>query len=155
MQVEHRLQAVHMPIPETLAENTPKYGAPVEVTPRLGQGTFRMIITDLYERRCAVTRERSLPTLDAAHIKPFGKDGTHDIGNGLLLRADIHRLFDSGYVTITPDFHFEVSPRLKADFDNGREYYSIHGREIWVPRESSLKPNQDSLRWHNTSVFKV
>jgi hypothetical protein len=41
------------------------------------------------------------------------------VSNGLLLRSDIHRLFDKGYVTVTPDHHFEVSRRLKDDFETG------------------------------------
>ena len=52
------------------------YGDPVLVTPRLGQGAFRVMVTDFYERRCAITRERSLPVLEAAHIKPVAESGT-------------------------------------------------------------------------------
>ena len=44
------------------------YGDPVLVRPRLGQGTFRVLVTDNYRRRCAVTGEKALPVLDAAHI---------------------------------------------------------------------------------------
>jgi putative restriction endonuclease len=40
------------------------------VQPRLGQGAFRLLVTDAYQRRCAVTGERTLPVLDAAHIRP-------------------------------------------------------------------------------------
>ena len=68
------------------------------IEPRLGQGTFRISVIDTYERRCAVTGERTLPILDAAHIRPFGDPkGGHRVQNGLLLRTDIHRLFDRGY----------------------------------------------------------
>jgi len=50
--------------------------------------------------------------------------------NGLLLRSDIHRLFDDGWVTVTPDFHFVVSRRLREEFDNGKTYYALDGSEI-------------------------
>jgi putative restriction endonuclease len=40
------------------------------MTPRLGQGAFRLLVTGTYERRCAVTRERTLPALHAAHVRP-------------------------------------------------------------------------------------
>jgi len=153
-QVEYRLHASQIPIEDSSTTRQPRYGNPVEITPRLGQGAFRMIVTDIYERRCAVTRERSLPVLDAAHIKPFSKDGTHAIGNGLLLRADIHRLFDAGYVTVTPDYHFEVSSRLKADYENGRDYYTLHGKVIWVPESVFFKPSRETLSWHNSSVYR-
>src|SRR6185436_7824776 len=61
--------------PEVVAE---RYGKPTIVYPRLGQGTFRVVVTDIYDRRCAVTRERTLPVLEAAHIRPYQKEGPHD-----------------------------------------------------------------------------
>ncbi|MGH7125784.1 MAG: HNH endonuclease, partial [Stellaceae bacterium] len=88
-----------------------RYGAARLVEPRLGQGTFRIAVMQAYERACAVTGEHSLPALEAAHIRSFAEDGPHDVRNGMLLRADLHRLFDQGYVTITPALRFEVSPR--------------------------------------------
>ncbi len=70
-----------------------------------------------------------LPILDAAHIRPYGAGGDHEITNGLLLRTDVHRLFDLGYVTVSGDGHFEVGRRLKEEFENGRHYYSMHGKQ--------------------------
>ena len=87
-----------------------RHGKPQLILPRRGQGEFRLLVTDIYRRRCAVTQERTLPALEAAHIRPFGDGGEHKPQNGLLLRRDIHRLFDTGYVTITPDLNFEVRP---------------------------------------------
>ena len=49
--------------------------------------------------------------------------GAARVDNGLLLRLDIHRLFDRGYVTVDRDYRFVVSRRLKEEFDNGRTYY--------------------------------
>jgi HNH endonuclease len=63
------------------------------VKPRLGQSSFRVLVTDAYKRRCAITGENTLVALEAAHIVPYSKDGSHEIRNGLLLRADFHRLF--------------------------------------------------------------
>ena len=73
-----------------------RYGEPTLVLPRLGQGSFRIMVADAYERRCAITHEKTLPALEAAHIKPFSASGPHHMGNGILLRSDIHKLFDSG-----------------------------------------------------------
>ncbi len=129
------------------------YGDPVLITPRLGQGAFRVMVTDFYERRCAVTREKSLPVLEAAHIRPVAENGKNRVGNGLLIRSDIHRLFDRGYVTVTPDYRFRVSHRLKADFDNGEVYYRMNGGEIWIPREASKRPDRELLEWHADTVF--
>ena len=59
-------------------ENSPRYGAPQLVSPRLGQGIFRGAVMDAYGRACAVTQEHSLPALEASHIQPYAKDGPHD-----------------------------------------------------------------------------
>lgn len=84
-----------------------------------------MAVTDSYGRRCAISGERTLPVLDAAHIKAYSVGGRHEVSNGLLLRTDIHKLFDLGYVTVDLDFCFAVSPRLREDFQNGRHYYEL------------------------------
>lgn len=131
-----------------------RYGAPILIKPRLGQGSFRVFVTDAYSRRCAVTQERTLPALDAAHIKPYAESGPHDIGNGILLRADIHHLLDSGYATVSPDYHFEVSKRIQDDFDNGIEYYKMHGSKLYVPDKLDLRPSPEFIQWHNENKFK-
>ena len=99
---------------------SPRHGSPILIRPRLGQGAFRVSVTSIYQHRCALTGERTLPILDAAHIRRYEEGGEHDVTNGLLLRTDIHRLFDKGYVTISRNGRFEVGQRLKADFENGR-----------------------------------
>jgi putative restriction endonuclease len=111
-------------------------GRVVPVWQRLGQGAFRVLVTDTYKRRCAVTREKALPVLEAAHIQPVADGGPHSVSNGLLLRSDVHTLYDLGYVTIAPDLRFRVRHRLKKDFDNGEHYYQLHGSTIWVPQRS-------------------
>jgi putative restriction endonuclease len=85
-----------------VGDGTVMWSNPVLLRQRLGQGAFRILVTDTYQRRCAVTQEKALPALEAAHIQHVTEEGKHRIDNGLLLRSDIHRLFDSGYVTITP-----------------------------------------------------
>ena len=84
---------------EGIGEEAARFGEPHLIHPRLGQGAFRVLVTDIYRRRCAVTQERTLPALEAAHIRPYGDGGAHEASNGLLLRRDIHSLFDAGYVT--------------------------------------------------------
>jgi putative restriction endonuclease len=126
-----------------------RYGAPMLVRPRLGQGAFRIIVTDAYRRRCAITGERTLPALEAAHIKPFAEGGSHEPTNGLLLRRDIHALFDMGYVTVAPDLRFNVSRKIKEEFENGRDYYQLHGQPIAPPISPNWSPDAASLAWHN------
>ncbi len=137
-----------------VAETPARYGPPQLVTPRLGQGAFRAIVTDLYDRQCAVTRERTLPALDAAHIRPYSEGGEHVRTNGLLLRKDIHSLFDQGYVTVRSSLDFAVSPRIREEFENGHEYYDYDGSRILVPQQLEHRPDPDALMWHNENVFK-
>lgn len=130
-------------------------GALAMVRRRLGQGAFRILVTDTYERRCAVTGEKVLPVLEAAHIKPVTEGGFHRIDNGLLLRSDVHRLFDRGYVTIRPDYRLEVSSRLHTDFANGEYYQRMAGQEIWTPKRPDDQPSREFLEWHSDMVFRA
>ncbi len=137
-----------------LAEPPARFGEPHLIRPRLGQGAFRVLVTDIYHRRCAVTQERTLPALEAAHIRPYGDGGDHEARNGLLLRRDIHSLFDAGYVTVTPDHHFEVSRRIREEFDNGKHYYALHGHVIDMPKDISQRPDPAALVWHNEHCYR-
>jgi putative restriction endonuclease len=130
------------------------YGSPALTRPRLGQNSFRVAILDTYQRRCSVTGERTLPVLEAAHIRDFAELERHSINNGLLLRSDLHKLFDKGYVTVDPDYHFVVSQRIKEEWENGREYYAMHGREIRLPAKPIDVPSLEFLRWHNEERFR-
>jgi putative restriction endonuclease len=130
-----------------------QYGAPQVVFPRLGQGTFRIAVTDAYGRACAVTREHSLPALDASHIRAFASAGPHEVRNGILLRADLHRLFDQGYMTVTPEYEVAVSPRLRSEYHNGHSYYPLHGTRLSVPSAPGDRPAVEFLQWHNETVF--
>lgn len=132
----------------------PRFGKPQIIRPRLGQGAFRVVVTDSYERRCAVTGERTLPVLEAAHIRPYSDGGEHEARNGLLLRSDIHQLFDEGYVTVTPDLRFEVSPRIRSEFENGKVYYGLAGTKIFVPGLQAARPDPAALDWHNQNCYR-
>lgn len=148
--VEERMHRT--PIPGA-AETQARYGEPQLIRPRLGQGAFRVLVTDIYGRRCAVTQERTLPALEAAHIRPYGDGGEHEPRNGLLLRRDIHSLFDAGYVTVTPGLRFEVSRRIREEFENGRHYYALHGQAIHPPELPGQRPDPAALTWHNDERF--
>lgn len=132
----------------------PTYGEPALAKRRLGQGAFRVLVTDLYDRRCAVTGEKTLPVLQAAHIRPVSKGGQHRADNGLLLRSDIHTLFDLGYVSVTPKLTFEVSAALREGYSNGRIYYDLAGAAVRIPKTSGVGPAREALEWHHDVVFR-
>ena len=131
-----------------------RYGAEYLARARLGQGAFRVLVTEAYHRRCAITGERTLPVLEAAHIRPYAESGPHRISNGILLREDLHTLFDDGYITLSPDLRVKVSSRIREEFENGREYYAHHGQPlVAMPERAEERPDTDLLRWHNEHVF--
>lgn len=154
-EVEVRLQSANADIPMTTSSfELPRFGKAQTIFPRLGQGAFRVIVTDSYKRQCALTGSHILHVLDAAHIRPYGKGGNHDPSNGLLLRQDVHTLFDRGYLTVTPEFRAEISGRIKEEFDNGKEYYALHGESVQIPDQPGFKPSIDQLKWHNENVYR-
>lgn len=141
-------------LPAIVSETRARYGRPTLVTPRLGQGSFRIAVTEAYGRSCAATGEHSLPVLEAAHIRAYSENGPHDVANGILLRADLHRLFDQGYLTVTPGYRLEVSERLREDYSNGRSYYPLQGKQLLnVPASQRDRPAAEFLRWHNQRVY--
>jgi putative restriction endonuclease len=140
---------------ERIEEERARYGKETTIKPRLGQGAFRILVTDAYKRACAITEEHSLPALEAAHIKPYNESGPHAVNNGLLLRSDFHRLFDRGYITVTPEYRIEVSRRLKEEFENGHSYYPFHGHALsHLPLVPDDRPLKELLTWHNENKFK-
>jgi putative restriction endonuclease len=140
---------------EIIFESGARYGEPTLVRPRLGQGAFRVEVTDAYTRRCAITGERTLPALEAAHIRAYSEDGPHQISNGLLLRSDLHHLFDAGYISVTPDMLVKVSRRIREEFENGRDYYALDGAKLRVlPARQADVPNREYLEWHLAERFR-
>lgn len=133
-----------------------RYGEPCLVNPRLGQGAFRVLVTDAYARRCAITGESTLPVLEAAHILPYAESGPHSISNGMLLRSDFHKLFDLGLITVTPDLRVEISSRIKEEFFNGKAYYRLNGHRLAnLPAANEFLPAAAYLQWHNENRFRA
>ena len=121
---------------------------------RLGQSAFRVLVTEAYQNRCAITGERTLPVLQAAHIKSYASNGPHAVDNGILLKSDFHTLYDVGYLTIDTDYRVNVSPRLHADYDNGKDYYKYHGQKLLIlPNNVNQLPSKEYLEWHNENVY--
>ncbi|MGW5880296.1 HNH endonuclease [Nocardiopsis terrae] len=139
---------------ETWAHHGPTRGPFRPVRQRLGQEAFKLKLLDAYQGRCAVTGGDVRPTLEAAHIHPVADGGLHRLDNGLLLRADVHKLFDSGYLTITPKLTVQVSPGLYKHSPAADEYTSLAGRSISVPQRRADRPHREALAWHAERVFK-
>lgn len=152
-QLQDAAQMCMATVSSEMTEVQARYGAPALITPRLGQGAFRVAVTEAYGRQCAVTDGRVLPALDAAHIKPFSEGGLHTNSNGILLRKDIHSVFDAGYATVDENYRFLVSKKVKEVFNNGEEYLRLDGKPLRRPSRKLDWPNPDFLRWHNVNRF--
>jgi putative restriction endonuclease len=132
----------------------PVFGDPRLSPQRLGQRSFQAVMLAAYHRRCAITGTKISPVLQAAHIRPVTAGGQHRIDNGLLLRSDVHTMFDRGYLAIDPHFKLQVSPRLRTDFGNGEQYYAKAGQLIEVPERRVDRPAREFLEWHLDEVFR-
>jgi putative restriction endonuclease len=149
---EVMLRLEQRPIASMLPQ-APAFGKPILVAPRLGQRAFRAQVLDAYDRRCSITGERTVPVIEAAHIRPYAESQNHDVKNGIALRSDLHTLYDAGYVSIRPDGIFVVSKQIREEFSNGKEYYALDGTPIRMPENPVLKPREEHLEWHYSERF--
>lgn len=133
----------------------PVFGDPRLTPQRLGQQAFQAVVLDAYDRRCAVTGDKIRPTLQAAHILPLPSGGEHRLDNGVLLRSDVHTLYDRGYLGFDTHHRLLVSPRLRAEFGNGEQFYSRVGQTIALPERRADRPGKQFLEWHLDTVFQT
>ena len=110
------------------------------------------------ENRFLLSAEDPYPRRDAPEVgycwnRAYADGGAHEGSNGLLLRTDIHKLFDLGYVTVDENLEFVVSGRLKSDFDNGKHYYDLQGTVVRSPLLPSAAPSNKALQWHRENRF--
>ena len=123
----------------------PVLGDPRLAPYRLGQHSFKAVVLDAYHRRCAISGTHIPPVLQAAHIRPVAAGGEHRLDNGLLLRSDIHTLFDRGYLGVDSRHRLLVSSRLRADFSNGDQFYAKSRQSIDLPERRADRPGRDFL----------
>jgi putative restriction endonuclease len=133
----------------------PVFGDPRLAPYRLGQRSFQAVVLDAYHRRCAISGTHIPLMLQAAHIRPVTAGGEHRLDNGLLLRSDIHTLFDRGYLAVDTAYRLLVSQRLRQDFQNGDQFYARARQVIDLPDDRADRPNRDFLEWHLDEVFKA
>lgn len=115
---------------------------------RQGQQAFRQALLAAYEGRCAITGCDVAAVLEAAHIYPYQGATTNTVANGLLLRADLHTLFDLGWITV--DAHtltVAMHPSLRDS-----DYGHWHGQPLRLPTDGTQHPSQGALAWHQTHI---
>jgi len=118
----------------------------VSVASRPGQATFRKRLLRAYGSRCAFSGCQVEQVLDAAHIVPYQGPETDHVQNGLLLRTDLHRLFDLGFLTVdSTSMTIVVGPTLANS-----EYAVLDGKPIRMPRELRQAPSAEALDLHRS-----
>ena len=110
---------------------------------RRGQPQFRKMLLAEYKNRCAATGCDCIDALEAAHIYPYRGSETNDVTNGLLLRADLHTLFDLHLIGISADYKLIV-----ADEPQTTVYADLHGKPIRLPKNHASWPNIKALEMH-------
>lgn|SRR5690625_68387 len=118
-----------------------------EIAVRRGQPRFRMSLLAAYGRQCAVTGSTTEQVLEAAHIFPYRGEHTNVTENGLLLRSDIHTLFDLFRLTVVPErgeYVVRVSPDVEEE-----NYRSLDGQSLTGPVRRTDRPSAELLRLHN------
>lgn len=111
---------------------------------RQGQFLFRKELLQIYDGRCAVTGCSVQPLLEAAHVTPYLGEHTNVLSNGILLRADIHSLWDLGLLAVHP-----VERTVHVDITvSGSDsmYAELIGVMIRAPNQANHRPSEDSLR---------
>jgi putative restriction endonuclease len=152
-----RLLGVHIELDfsEPWHRPGPVFGDPRLAPYRLGQQSFQAVVLSAYHHRCAISGTQIPPVLQAAHILPVASGGEHRLDNGLLLRSDVHTLFDRGYLGVDPRHRLMVSPRLRADFGNGEEFYAKASQVIDLPARRVDQPRREFLEWHADVIFQA
>ena len=135
---------------EELEEDNRRF-ATIRQAIRDGQGRFREQLMDAYDGMCACTGCGVAETLQAAHIIGYRGQRSNTVNNGLLLRADLHLLFDSSLISIDPDaYRVKISRHLTDSC-----YSAIDGRRLRVPKRSDLRPNQSYLAAHYNKFVQI
>lgn len=133
---------------ESLAEQDLRARTEAIIVLRRGQSQFRSRLLTAYAGRCAVTGTSIEGVLEAAHISPYKGEYTNVVSNGLILRSDIHTLFDLHLLTVVPDLTVRVAPEASNE-----PYSTYDGAQIMCPKRSADRPGLDVLSRHNEACL--
>lgn len=121
-----------------------------QITARRGQKKFRNALLKAYNFKCSVTGCDVESVLEAAHIIPYQGRETNHVQNGILLRSDIHLLFDLGLLTVEADTY-----KIKVHVDlRNTQYFNYSDQKINLPKLVVNRPHKDAMKYHNSQAFK-
>lgn len=136
--LEGWVRATRRPLPSLSPARQRRLAA---VVVRQGQSEFRDRLLAAYGGRCAISDCDTPHVLQAAHVAPYAGGGTNDVSNGILLRADLHLLFDADLLWIDSGYVVRVESEVSA-----REYRNFDGTKVRLPVKVADRPNRDELR---------
>lgn len=117
-----------------------------QIRRRQGQGAFRQGLLEAYERRCAVSGTDVEVLLDAAHIAPYRGRHTQRVDNGILLRTDLHTLFDAHLMTFVYNTDGELIAHVSPSA--GSPYHDLDGQRVRLPQREDQRPVDADLKNH-------
>ncbi|WP_286760613.1 HNH endonuclease [Salegentibacter sp. UBA1130] len=120
-------------------------------------GLFKRSIPKIYDQRCCISGMRimgppNIQMIDACHIHPFSISNDDTVTNGIALSPTLHRAFDRGLISITPDYEVKVSG-LVNDKDSEFTLSQFQNKPILLPNKESWFPSTESLSWHLKNIF--
>jgi predicted restriction endonuclease len=111
---------------------------------RQGQSQFRQQLLKAYKGKCAISGNDVEQALEAAHIIPYRGLETNTTSNGLLLRADLHTLFDLNLITVDPQtMKVLVAPKLMQT-----QCRAFSKKEITLPESENDRPDKTAIEKH-------
>jgi len=142
---EARADVYGQPLANFLSEPEARRFEMRAIAMREGQPKFKNALLDAYSGKCAFTGCAVLAILEGAHIVPYAAGGmaTNVTSNGLLLRSDIHTLFDRGLLWIDAAGFVQIDAELEAS-----EYLPLRGRKLRAPDHPADHPHPDHLTHH-------
>lgn len=121
-----------------------------KILSRRGQADFRRKLLHAYENKCAITGCSTTAVLEAAHILPHSEMQSYATKHGILLRADIHTLFDLYLMSVDPStMQLVVSKECMDD------YGQLIGKQITVPAHPNERPSVDALATHHGAWLEM
>ena len=118
---------------------------------REGQESFRKKLMLIYSEKCAVTGTNVKSVLEAAHVVPFNGRNSNHIQNGIILRRDIHRLFDTYQLSVNPENNLIcIEPNLANS-----DYWIYKDKALNSCEDIRLKPSKEALQLHYDKHFSM
>ena len=134
-------EAVTYTSPFSLVASTSKKKTSHLSTMREGQAQFKLDVSRAYDYKCCISGEKTPELLQAAHIQAYISKESNHIQNGLLLRIDLHKMYDSGLLTIDDSYQVHISKKVTSP-----DYTMFDGIIISLPTDASKHPSKDAIK---------